>query len=246
MHARLIPTLLAVLATTAGCRETQSVTRPLSREATRRLPIAPGTYMVGCPSALTCEDNPRRSVTINAFSLDRMPSRWRDASACLAHRACRLPERASDTSRDEALIATYTEARDYCAARGGRLPTSDEWEIAARGGDERMYPWGNERRMDLVAEIIIRSLGPRKVTTSSVPEEIPGSESPFGVVGLVGGPAEWVSSEPGSPPIARGGTATADIGGIRLDSQDPLAFSAVKIHHLTFEARVGVRCAFAP
>lgn len=40
---------------------------------------------------------------------------------------------------------TAAEAEGYCAARDARLPTSDEWEHAARNGrgDAWRYPWGD-------------------------------------------------------------------------------------------------------
>lgn len=68
-----------------------------------------------------------------------------------------------------------------------RLPTEAEWQRAAQGDDERVYPWGNEWDEMRCAN----STGAKRIGTTSVHEHEGRGDSPFGVVDMVGNVWEW-------------------------------------------------------
>ncbi len=83
---------------------------------------------------------------------------------------------------------TWFEAREHCLARGARLPTEAEWEYAASGPDNLIYPWGNDLNPDVL--IFDRN---RPGDTSDVGSR-PDGASWVEAMDMSGNVGEWVSS----------------------------------------------------
>ncbi len=82
----------------------------------------------------------------------------------------------------------WSEARDFCAAHDARLPTEAEWEYAARGPDNLIYPWGSE--LDPNNLVFDRNSGSQTADVGSKP----GGVSWVGALDMSGNVFEWVSS----------------------------------------------------
>ncbi len=95
-------------------------------------------------------------------------------------------EYSSDDNQPRVCIS-WMDALAHCESRGARLPTEAEWEYAARGPDNPVYPWGNDFDADNAVY-----LGNNPGGTAPVGSK-PGGVSWVGAYDLSGSVWEWVS-----------------------------------------------------
>jgi formylglycine-generating enzyme required for sulfatase activity len=110
-------------------------------DAVEMVLVPAGCFMMGTESG-TPEERPVHEVCFDEpFWLDRHEETQGDFARLGGTQA-----RSSDFTGTDRPVEqiTWFEARDFCALRGGRLPTEAEWEYAARGPDSLLYPWGND------------------------------------------------------------------------------------------------------
>jgi formylglycine-generating enzyme required for sulfatase activity len=83
-------------------------------------------------------------ITVDAFFIDHLEVAQEHYAKCVRKGRCKTLKLTWELKTQPATGVTWQMAEDYCAFRGGRLPTADEWLRAARGDDDRLYPWGSE------------------------------------------------------------------------------------------------------
>ncbi|MBN2573278.1 MAG: SUMF1/EgtB/PvdO family nonheme iron enzyme [Deltaproteobacteria bacterium] len=159
------------------------------------------------------DERPVRVRTLPAFRIDRTEVTRAMYARCVAARRCPAP--AIDLKTDVDLPVTnvnWNEARAYCAFARGRLPTEDQWEKAARGGDGREFPWGAALDCAHANWGNFENEGPCAGKNPGKPVAVgsyPTGASPFGVLDMAGNVWEWVADRYDRDPsrrVVRGGS----------------------------------------
>lgn len=204
------------------------------------------------------DEKAEQLIHIDDFYMDEYEVTNRQYAQCVQAGRCtspRLPRSVNFTNyyaqfdfADFPVIwVTWNDASAYCAYRGKRLPTEAEWEKAARGPQNYLYPWGNEEPTNQANfNYVARDVAP----VGSFPLDLSG----YGAFDMAGNVREWVTDwyqwdyYPIAPPQNPVGPATGVTRVLRGGSWNDIALylrSTVRKNFLpdSFDSNLGFRCA---
>jgi formylglycine-generating enzyme required for sulfatase activity len=114
--------------------------------------VPAGKFWMGSDDGIGDPDeSPRHEIFLDAYWIDKTEVTNAMYRNCVAAGYCSEPREISSNTREDYYKNTFFSdfpvvrgnPNQYCAWAGRRLPTEAEWEKAAKGEGDSMYPWGN-------------------------------------------------------------------------------------------------------
>jgi serine/threonine-protein kinase len=185
-----------------GNGTTPGTNTPDAKAKPELLSVPGGTFQMGRTGG-PVQEGPQHSVTVGAFAMDKTevtnaeyaefvaatnhtaPSHWGGNKPIAGQEQWPV----TNVSLDDAnAFAAWRSKRDGAKYR---LPTEEEWEYAARGGDQgNLYPWGKTWMSGRAAT---KDAG---LATLKPVGSYPDGKARWGHLDMIGNVWEWTSSKP--------------------------------------------------
>lgn len=199
--------VLAAPTSSLGGETTREGSELVGKDGAPMVLVPAGPFPMGVPPGDRDggrDEYPRHEVHLDAFSIDKFEvanRRYLEFIKATGHRA---PQHPKDPSRnlwqgslmpesvaDRPVInVDWYDAGAYCRWAGKRLPTEAEWEKAARGTDDRRFPWGNVEPTHKHLNYNQRWIGEKTLMPVGSYEA---GKSPYGAYDMAGNVWEWVA-----------------------------------------------------
>lgn len=158
--------------------------------------IPSGEFLMGSETG-EINEFPVHKVYLDAYWIDKYEVTNATYKRCVDEGKCSPPSDGSayliqsnygipEFNDYPVIYVNWNMAKTYCEWRGDRLPTEAEWEKAARGIDQRTYPWGES------IDCARANFGNCLSSPTKVGSYFQGI-SPYGVHDMSGNAWEWVN-----------------------------------------------------
>ncbi|MDQ6734895.1 MAG: formylglycine-generating enzyme family protein [Nitrospirota bacterium] len=168
--------------------------------------VPAGSFPMGVPKGDRDggrDEYPRHEVMLDNYYIDTYEvthGRYAEFVKATGHRIPENPkypkrtlwsDHLSDSLSERPVInVDWQDADAYCRWAGKRLPTEAEWEKAARGTDDRRFPWGNVEPTHEHLNFNQQWQGEKTLMPVGSYEA---GKSPFGAYDMAGNVWEWVA-----------------------------------------------------
>ncbi len=170
--------------------------------------ISAGSYVMGSPGRPAAEgkgnedEGPPHEVFVTDFYMDLYETTNAHYQAYIESTGKKAPLLWREGVYPPALTnhpvvyVSWYDAAGYCNWAGKRLPNEEEWEKAARGDDQRNFPWGvkfSHEKANTPQHWIAKGIDVWQGSTLPV-GSFENGKSPYGLYDMAGNVYEWVSN----------------------------------------------------
>ena len=210
MSAPYLLVLIGLSVSLAGplqAADSPQAAKPAGKDGAPTVLVPAGPFPMGVPPGDRDggrDEYPRHQVELDAFYIDKheVTNRlYHQFVKATGHRVPQHPknpsrtlwkgDQISETVAERPVVnVDWHDADAYCRWAGKRLPTEAEWEKAAKGTEDRRFPWGNVEPTAKHLNYNQKWIGEKTLMPVGSYEA---GKSPYGAYDMAGNVWEWVA-----------------------------------------------------